>query len=432
MATPTKHVKTTLMRPSRFHLLMICCIVALTFFPGCQLGPGSLRHSRTNYNRAVQKTAREELLLNLVRMRYDQSVEFMRIPSITGQYSYNMDLAGTWNKGQPNVPSLLGFGMQSKPTIVYAPEQEQEFNRRLLSPIRSETIELLASKGWRIDRVLMLTVHNINDVENAISAGGPTPKNQPVFEEFKYFSQMMRSLQVDDHSFEFALKNVVTDEAVQVGDPIPIQQIDGEVQILADEKGYRFRISEDKKTVTLWKNEKSSPNKILRFAKYANESFEVQEICKTLELDPKLKEFLVSRDSNGQLARPHSRRTANEDLALRQELIVSTRSLKEIMHFLSQPVEVPYAHVKNGIVRQTIHQATNCPFDWQEIFHDLFRVQTSKLPPSGSAVAIKHNEHWFYIDESDIESKRTFNLLLELFNLEIRAGGGAQIPLLTI
>ncbi|MBT5018934.1 MAG: hypothetical protein HON04_09310 [Planctomicrobium sp.] len=419
-------------RSFTFHFV-ICVLFALSLpLSGCLLGPGSLRHSRTNYNRAVQKTAREELLLNLVRMRYDQSVEFMRIPSITGQYSYDLDLAGTWSDGNPNIPSFLGMGMQSKPTIVYAPEQEQEFNRRLLSPIRSETIELLASKGWRIDRVLMLTVHNINDVENAISAGGPTPKYQPIYEEFKYFTEMMRALQVDDHSFEFAYKKVVTDEAVQVGDPIPIEQIDGESQILAVEKGYRFHVSADNKSATLWKNEIKSPDKILRFAKYADESFEVQEICSTLELDPELKEFQVSRDSDGQLARPHSRRSPNVDVALRNELIVSTRSLKEIMHFLSQPVEVPDSHIKKGIVRQTIQPATNCPFDWQEIFHDLFRVQTSKIRPRGSAVSIKHNEHWFYIDESDIESKRTFNLLLELFNLEIRAGGGAQIPLLTI
>lgn len=396
------------------------------------LGPSSLRHSRTHYNRAVQKTAREELLLNLVRMRYDQSVEFMRIPSITGQYSYDMDLAGTWSDGKANIPSFLGMGMQSKPTIVYAPEQEQEFNRRLLSPIQSETIELLASKGWRIDRVLMLTVHNINDVENAISAGGPTPRCRPVFEEFHYFTEMMRGLQIDDHSFEFAYKKMVTDEAVQVGDPIPVEQIDGEAQILAIEKGYRFRISEDQKMATLWRNEEKSPEKILRFAKYAHESFEVQEICNTLELDSELKEFQVNRDSVGQLARPHSRRTANAYLAPRRELTVSTRSLKEIMYFLSQPVEVPCPHVEKGIVRQTIDPATNCPFDWQLIFHDLFRVQTSKIRPRGAAVSIKHNGHWFYIDESDIDSKRTFNLLLELFNLEIRAGGGAQIPLLTI
>jgi len=52
--------------------------------------------------------------------------------------------------------------------------------------------------------------------------------------------------------------------------------------------------------------------------------------------------------------------------------------------------------------------------------------------PHHAAVAVQHRGYWFYVDETDLDSKSTFNLLLELFNLEIRAGGGAQIPLLTI
>ncbi|MBL4883755.1 MAG: hypothetical protein JKY95_04340 [Planctomycetaceae bacterium] len=412
---------------------IICALVALTVcLSGCMLGPSSLRHSRTNYNRAVQKTAREELLLNLVRMRYDQSVEFLRIPSITGQYRYDMDLAGSWKDGKTNLPSLLGMGMQSKPTIVYTPEQDQEFNRRLMAPIQSDTIKLLASKGWRIDRVLMLTVQNINDVENAISAGGPTPKAKPVFEEFQYFSNLMRELQVNDHSFEIALKKVVTDEAEQIGDPIPITQIDGEALLLASEKGYEFHTSEDQQSATLWRNEKKSSEKFLRFAQSSEESFEVREICRILELDPGLKEFQIKRDLDGQLLRPHSRRYPYGKVADRKELIISTRSLKETMYYLSQPIEVPQEHIDKGIVEQTINPATNCPFDWQDIFKGLFRVQSSKLPPLGAAVAVKHDGYWFYIDENDIDSKRTFNLMLELFNLEIRAGGGAQIPLLTL
>jgi hypothetical protein len=47
---------------------------------------------RLNYNRAVQQTSREELLLNLVRMRYHESEEFLGVSSITGQYTYTADL----------------------------------------------------------------------------------------------------------------------------------------------------------------------------------------------------------------------------------------------------------------------------------------------------------------------------------------------------
>lgn len=100
---------------------------------GCVLGPKSLERSRLNYNRAVQRTTREELLLNLVRMRYHESEEFLSVSSITGQYTYDADLVakGIWPEGAfARHEGTIGLGAQSKPTIVYAPEQGNEFNQR--------------------------------------------------------------------------------------------------------------------------------------------------------------------------------------------------------------------------------------------------------------------------------------------------------------
>ena len=71
-------------------------------------------------------------------------------------------------------------------------------------------------------------------------------------------------------------------------------------------------------------------------------------------------------------------------------------------------------------------------FDWNQMSGDLFQVHCSLLCPTDAAVKVKYKGYWFYVCECDLDSKSTFNLLLELFNLEIRAGGGAQIPLLTI
>ena len=162
------------MRAIQTLIIVAACLVST----GCILGPASLQHSRLNYNRAVQRTSREELLLNLVRMRYHESEEFLGVSSITGQYTYDADLFGSarWRSGTPTERfGSVGVGAQSRPTIVYSPEQGKEFNQRKLSPVSVETLDLLASKGWAVDRVLRLTIRNINDVDNATSAGGPTP-----------------------------------------------------------------------------------------------------------------------------------------------------------------------------------------------------------------------------------------------------------------
>lgn len=424
------------MRPRGPFTVYLCVVGSLMLcLNGCVLGPGSLRHSRTNYNRVVQKTAREELLLNLVRMRYNQSVEFLRIPSITGQYTYDAGLGAGGefhDPGQSILKPFVNIGMQSKPTIVYAPEQEQEFNRRLLSPISGKTLDLLASKGWRFDRVLRLSIRNINDIDNATTAGGPTPKCKPDYEEFRYVADMFARLQDQSRSFEIAYEDRVTIQPKQLSDPIPIGQIAGEDVILAADKGYRFRVAPAEDAATLWTDPKESQIEVLRFSNETRYTAEFQEICRVLELNPDLLEYRIRTDTEGQLERPHSWRTGGQGPQDREELIVSTRSLKEVMYFLAQVVETPQSHINKGYARQTIDPATGCPFDWKDILGDLFQVHYGKLPPRNAAVSVQHRGHWFYIDETDFDSKATFNLLLELFNLEIRAGGGAQIPLLTI
>jgi hypothetical protein len=160
----------------------------------------------------------------------------MSVPSITGQYTYDAAVggSGSWREKIPlGLGACFGLGAQSKPTIVYKPEQEQEFKRRLLAPISGETLDLLSSKGWSIERVLRLTVRNMNDVDNATPAGGPTPDYKPQYEEFKFVASQLRELQINGRAFEVAFLNDVTKEPKQLSEVIPIQQVDGEDLILA-------------------------------------------------------------------------------------------------------------------------------------------------------------------------------------------------------
>jgi hypothetical protein len=45
---------------------------------------------------------------------------------------------------------------------------------------------------------------------------------------------------------------------------------------------------------------------------------------------------------------------------------------------------------------------------------------------------VPYKGHWFYIDESDRDSKSTFSLLMELSRLELGVRTGQQAPLLTL
>ncbi len=70
-------------------------------------------------------------------------------------------------------------------------------------------------------------------------------------------------------------------------------------------------------------------------------------------------------------------------------------------------------------------------FDWNEVTGGLFRVHASKSRPKRAAVRVRYRDHWFYIDDADLDTKSTFALLLQL--LALQAGEESSgAPVLTL
>jgi hypothetical protein len=100
------------------------------------------------------------------------------------------------------------------------------------------------------------------------------------------------------------------------------------------------------------------------------------------------------------------------------------------MYFLSQSVQIPEADLAAGRVTVTT-DAAGQPFNWQKVTEGLLTVHSSEKQPENAAVAISYRNHWFYIDDSDLDSKSTFSLLGQVFQLQ---SGNAKsvVPVLTI
>lgn len=81
----------------------------------------------------------------------------------------------------------------------------------------------------------------MNDVDNATSAGGPTPALKPDFEEFAYLTNLMRQLQVQK-GIELA-----TTERQGIRKKVPIDRSDlnGEFVINSIKEGYSFEEAND-------------------------------------------------------------------------------------------------------------------------------------------------------------------------------------------
>ncbi len=61
----------------------------------------------------------------------------------------------------------------------------------------------------------------------------------------------------------------------------------------------------------------------------------------------------------------------------------------------------------------------------------LLRILSSSSKPENAFVAVPYRDHWFWLDDRDVPSKRMFSFLMFVFTL-VETGEKAPAPLVTI
>ena len=139
---------------------------------------------------------------------------------------------------------------------------------------------------------------------------------------------------------------------------------------------------------------------------------ETQELRKLLGLSPEATEFkLVS----GSLA-------AND-----REVAVKTRSLLHILGLMAAQVEVPAEDVTRGRAMPGVDEANKGAVAPVR----LARILSAKKKPADAYVAVEYRDHWFWIEDGDLRSKRAFAFIMMLFTL-MDTGDKQALPILTI
>jgi hypothetical protein len=100
------------------------------------------------------------------------------------------------------------------------------------------------------------------------------------------------------------------------------------------------------------------------------------------------------------------------------------------MYYLSQAVDAPPADVQKGKVKTTKIE-TGDLFDWNILLGGIFKIKTGPLRPADASISVSYRENWFYIDDSDLDSKSTFVMLSQIFSLQAGKAEGI-VPLLTL
>lgn len=401
-------------------------LVLCSLSTGCSIGPRALEHSRLRYNEAVKRTTQEQLLLNIVRLRYTDSPSSLGVTSIAAQHEIVKSLklipllaASGDAVPQPfsRVLPQVEVNAADRPTLSYTPLDDQDFTKRLFTPIPLDGVIYLSKTTWKTSTVFRLWLENLNWVSNAETASGPTPPTPPNFAEFR---SGMDALQHMLDRKVVAFFNEEQEESISAG--LPTARLAGNEIVEAAKAGYEFRKDDKRDSWTLVKK-KSVPH--LRVHPEWIRDPDLLEFCRIFRLKPGLKSYEIVADKIDPFFSDRPKEGVNF-------LDLETRSLLQVLYFVSHGVDVPCEHLQSGQAPAT-REHDGRLFDWDQVLDGLFKVHVVKCRhrPANAHVSIQYQGYWFYIDNRDRDTKATFALLVDLSRIELGSKIGAS-PILTI
>ena len=289
---------------------------------GCfNIGPHAMQHEWLKYNNVISNIEDQQNLLNLVKLRYNDSPKMLAVTNINSQLLLGVaDDSGasySFAEGSSSLGNRFNLSLfpkyEDKPTITYQPLQGEKFVKNILEQISLDVLLLLNNSGWSAERVFRLCVQDINGIQNAPAASGPTPDYAPEYKDFLTVAELLRTLQ----------KRNLTN--------VEYEPIDGKSTLV-------FSLAEE-----------------------ALDLPETHKLVEMLRLTP------------GKTAYP----IRMNDIDHNPNLIrLRTRSVMGILYLLSQSVEVPQEDVRKGKLTTTKY-ADGSPFDWSDLFSNLFHIKSS-------------------------------------------------------
>ena len=348
-------------------LFLTCSLSAALFLAGCTaLGPGTISASRPAYNQAVQRSNDQELLLNLVRILYRDTTYFTTVERIAASYEFNRSVSGSLNlqSAADAVTRTLNIG----DATVALNEQPTVF----YAPVEGEKFVRQMLTPMNPD-LLLLLVKSGWSLDRVFSLG----------------VQEMNGLR----------------NAPSATGPTPALE-----PIFRDFKE-AVRLMRFLQARGLIELGKQSGGEGLELRFNASEEFfqEALRIKKILGVDVGRNAFAVVAGSDGQ--------TPGDRIA------ISTRPLMSALGYLAQGIQAPEPDLEAGRVQRT-RRKDGQSFDWQELLDGVFLVRSSLEPPKNSSVAVQYRGSFFYISDSDLDSKSTFVLLNQLMALNATASAG--------
>jgi hypothetical protein len=339
---------------------------------GCSTLAGRVMHdSRERFNEVAQRTNAEQLLRNLVRLRFAESPYFLEISNVTtsATMSGSVALAGNTVGAIPGLdPNLVvspSVAFSQTPSFIFQPLTGEKLGRQLLRPVELRTLALLRTAGWDLRDILLMMVDTINGIPNAPGATQLSPEHVPDNAEFRRVIDLIERLE------EGGLIELGLEPTPAAPDPR------GDIALS------------------------------LRIERSAAGRDDVQELIRRLALDPQDLTYRFAAAATGGGGK---------------HIVVKPRSVLAAMRYLSKGIEVPdtLASEFDGA------KSAAASADWQAMLDGRFAVRSSPTLPLDAYISVEHDGRWYSIARDDLVSKHAFALLETVFALQ-----GSDVPPMT-
>ncbi len=338
---------------------------------GCQsIGPRTVARDRFDYSASVGESWKRQTLLNIVKLRYLDPPIFVDVGQIVGGYTLetSVNASGTAFEDPNRTPANNNLTIGGRATYTDRP-----------------TITYTPLTGNRFVKSLLNPLP-VDAVFYMIQGGWPA--------DFVLFATA---------SSLNGLKNQEsTARGASPPDPDFLKAL-ALIRKIQLSGGVALRVQQDA--------QKNQTN-ILTFRRsdiapeVAEDSAELRRL---LHLDPRANEFRLVFGA-----------TATDD----KEVAVVTRSIMQLMQTLSANVQVPAQDLAEHRASPGIESIANLPEAMR-----IIDIHSGKAAPRDAFVAVPYRDQWFWIDDTDLKSKRVFSGMLLLFTL---ADSGQKEPLPTI
>ncbi len=384
----------------RLPALAVLCAVTVLLGACVSAGPRRMAKDRFHYANSIGDTRETQALLNIVKIRYAEFPTFLDLTQVVTNYTLQNTLVASGLTRLPlpedksnEVKGVYTVSLGENPSFVYLPVEGPAFVHKMLRPSGVPAVLALVQTGWEADSLLSALAFSVNGrLNRELQALTVNPADP----EFARFVAVVTQAQAAN-----AL-------AIRFGEPSAEEAARRavEVQQAAAAPGAQAALAalgSPPVSVELCFRERRLS---------AEARAELDAMRADLGLDPDVACYRVitaDRSPDG------------------QTLACQMRSMFQLLTELAVFVDVPSADLTSGAAPALAGSAPGASAGEPSVL----AIRSGPAPPVDPLAAVEYSGSWFWIDNDDLESKRTFGSLMLLLSITESGGSGAQLVVQT-